>query len=73
MCGCERLWFKSQTFHFTKKRTQHLTKYVPCLETTKFELLGELFVCHTCIKLVNVDKEPKYLVLNNISMNRIIS
>jgi hypothetical protein len=71
--ACERLWFKSQTFHFTKKRTQHLTKYVPCLETTKFELLGELFVCHTCIKLVNVDKEPKYLVLNNISMNPIIS
>ncbi len=38
-----------------------------------FELLGELFVWFTCIKLVNINKEPKYLVLHNISMNPIIS
>jgi hypothetical protein len=42
--ACERLWFRSQTFHLTKTRAQH--KYVPCLETTKFELLGELFVSY---------------------------
>jgi hypothetical protein len=70
--ACERLWFRSQTFHLTKTRSQNLRKYVPCLETTKFELLGALFVCCTCIKLVNVNKEPKYLVPNNISMNPII-
>jgi hypothetical protein len=62
----ERLWFRSQTFHLMKTRAQHLTKYVPCLGTTKFELLGELFVCCTCIKLVNANKEPKYLVPHNI-------
>jgi hypothetical protein len=44
--ACERLCFTSQTFHLMKTRTQHLTKYVPCLETTKFELLGELFVSY---------------------------
>jgi hypothetical protein len=71
--ACEKLWFGSQTFHLMKTKGQHLTKYVPCLETTKFELLGELFVCCTCIKLVNVNKELQYLVLHNISMNPIIS
>ncbi len=30
-------------------------------------------MCHTCIQLVNVDKEPKYMVPNNILMNPIIS
>jgi hypothetical protein len=30
-------------------------------------------MCHTCIKLVNINKEPKYLVPRNISMNPIIS
>jgi len=30
-------------------------------------------VCHTCIQLVNVNKEPKYMVPTNISMNPIIS
>jgi hypothetical protein len=69
--ACEKLCFRSQTFCLTKTRAQHLTKYVPCLQTTKFELLGELFVCHTCIKLVNANNEPKYLVPNNIWMNLI--
>ncbi len=30
-------------------------------------------MCRTCIKLVNINKEPKYLVPHNISMNPIIS
>jgi hypothetical protein len=42
--ACERLWFKSQTFCLAKTSVQHLTKYVPCLKATKFELLNELFV-----------------------------
>jgi len=36
----ERLWFKSQTFHLTKKQFQQLAKYVSSLETTKLELLS---------------------------------
>jgi hypothetical protein len=71
--ACERLWFKSQTFCLMKTRVQHLTKYVQCLKATKFELLSELFVCRTCIKLININKEPKYMVPCNISMNPIIS
>ncbi len=69
--ACERLWFKSQTFCLMKTRVQHVTKYVPCLKK-KFELLGELFVCCTCIKLLNINKENKYVVPHNISMNPII-
>jgi hypothetical protein len=70
---CERLWFKLQTFHLTKKKTQQLGKYVSSLEMTKPELLGNFFVCCICTKLIVINKEPKYLVFHNISTNLIIN
>jgi len=55
------------------KKTQQLGKYVSSLETTKPELLGNFCVCCICTKLIVINKEPKYLVLHNISTNLIIN
>jgi hypothetical protein len=35
-------------------------------------LLDELSMCHTFMKLVYINKEPNYLVLHTISMNPLI-
>jgi hypothetical protein len=55
------------------KKELKLTKYVSSLETTKPKLLGYLFVCCTCTKSIAINKEPKYLVLHNISTNPVIN
>jgi hypothetical protein len=60
-------------FILLKKKTQQLAKYVSSLETTKLELLGNLFVRCTCTKVIVINKEPKYLVPHNISTNPIIN
>jgi hypothetical protein len=60
-------------FILLKKKTQQFTKYVSRLETTKPELLSNLFVCCTCTKLIAINKEPKYLALHNISTNLVIN
>jgi hypothetical protein len=40
---------------------------------TKLKLLGNLFVCCICTKLIAINKEPKYLVLHNILTNLVIN
>ncbi len=45
-----------KSFILLKKRTQQLAKYVSSLETTKPKLLGNLFVCCTCTKLIAINK-----------------
>ncbi len=56
-----------------QKKYSTISKYVSSLETTKPKLLGNLFVCCTCTKLLAITRELKYLVPHNISINIIIN